>query len=83
MDNPNKYVNELFKIVSSSNILIIDKHYRVKRLYCPFQVKVRIELPNLKTGEIVSVEAVKITTSLREVYIIRSQPYYTIYFIIL
>jgi len=62
-----KYLQELLKWVSSDSLLVIDGSGNLKRLYCPFKV---ICLINFK-GDKVSVDAIKLTVEVREVYIIR------------
>ena len=59
MDKNEKYIRELFKLVGTDSILIIDRQGKLARLYCPFEVIVTGILPDLKVGDIVWVEAVK------------------------
>jgi hypothetical protein len=76
MDKNEQYIKEIFKYVTTESILIIDKNGKLARLYCPFEVVVIGLLPDLKIGDIVWVEAVKMTVTLKDVYIIRSKAYY-------
>jgi len=71
-----KYLQELLKWVSSDSLLVIDGSGNLKRLYCPFKV---ICLINFK-GDKVSVDAIKLTVEVREVYIIRGIAYHIAYF---
>lgn len=73
MDKNEKYIRELFELVGTDSILVIDKRGKLARLYCPFEVVVIGLLPDLKVGDIVWVEAVKMTVTLKDVYIIRAK----------
>lgn len=72
----NKY--ELY--FSTNSILYVDCNGELKRLYCPFKVRAKVDIPPIFTGDIVFVEAIKITPSGIDVYIINSKGYYVIYF---
>lgn len=76
-----QYILELFKIVSTNSILVIDRKGNLKRLYCPFQVVAIVELPpQITEGATYMVEAVKMTLDLKEVFIIRGKGYFIWYF---
>ena len=77
-----KYITELFKIVSTNSVLIVLSTGKVKRLYCPFMVICKVDVPPLKKGGEYSVEAVKMTLQLQEVFIIESRAYFVWYFTI-
>ena len=83
MNQNEKYLKELIKTVNFTSILIIDKRGQIKRLYCPFSVKARIDIPYIQKGDIVIVEKIAITDNLSDVYMINQKAYYTIYFIVL
>ena len=83
MNANERYIKDLFKIVSTDSILIIDKQGKLARLYCPFEVEVIGQLPDLNVGDIVWVEAVKMTVTLKDVYIIRGKAYYVWFFKVL
>lgn len=70
-------------MVSMDSILLIDKRGRIRRLFCPFQVKSIVELPEISLGKMVIVERLAITTDLNDVYYIRGKPYYSIHFIVI
>ena len=78
MTNRNReYILELFKVVSTSSILVIDHKGNLKRLNCPFKVVAKVEMPpEIHLGAIYLVEAVKMTLELKEVYIIKGNGYY-------
>jgi len=83
MNKKDDYLKQLIKIVNFSSILIIDQKGQLKRIYCPFSVKARLDLPYIQYGDIVLVERVAITENLTDVFIINKKAYYTIYFIVL
>jgi hypothetical protein len=82
MDNY-EYIQELFRIVSSDSILVIDQRGQIKRIYCPFPVIVIIRVGELTPGLKVLVEAIKMTPELKDVYIIEGKAYYPVYFKVL
>lgn len=76
-----KYILELFKIVGTNSILVIDRQGNLKRLYCPIQVIAIVELPpDIALGAFYMVDAVKMTLELKEVYIIKGKGYFIYYF---
>ncbi|HDZ40336.1 MAG TPA: hypothetical protein ENH59_01465 [Bacteroidetes bacterium] len=79
MDNE-EYLKELLKWVSSDSLLIIDVEGLVRRIYCPFEVICLAEFNDIDIGEKVSVDAYKISLSLKEVYIIKGKAYLIYYF---
>jgi len=83
MKSNDQYLKELLSQVSLDSVLLIDKRGRLRRVFCPFHVKSRVEFPKIKPGEIVMVEEIAISTELRDVYIIRQKPYYSVHFVIL
>ena len=82
MDNE-KYIQELFKLVKDDSILVIDMKGALRRIYCPFKAVCLVEFPDITKGEKVAVMAVKLTMSVKEVYIIKGRAYFIIYFRIL
>jgi hypothetical protein len=81
MDNE-KYLQELLKWVSSDSLLVIDGKGNLRRLYCPFKVICLMNFPDITKGQKVSVDAVKLTVEIKEVYIIRGIAYHIAYFLI-
>jgi len=65
---------------STNSILYIDSEGNLKRLYCPFQVMAIATIPPIMQGDLVWIEAVKITPDGKDVYIINGKGYYVIYF---
>jgi hypothetical protein len=82
---PNReYIIELFKIVSTTSILVVDNKGNLKRLHCPFKVVAIVELPpQITVGAFYMVDAVKMTLELKEVYIIGGKGYFISIFRIL
>lgn len=78
-----KYIIELFKIVGTNSILVVMPKGRVKRLYCPFTVICRLNVPTLKQGQEYAVEAVKMTFQKQDVFIIDGRAYFVWYFVII
>jgi len=59
---------------------VIDGSGNLRRLYCPFKVICLINFPAISKGDKVSVDAIKLTVEVREVYIIRGTAYHIAYF---
>ena len=75
-----KYLQELLKWVSSDSLFVIDKSGNLRRIYCPFKVICLVNFPDIIKGEKVSVDAIKLTIEVKEVYIIKGTAYYIAYF---
>jgi hypothetical protein len=75
-----KYLKELLRWVSTDDLLVIDKTGTLRRIYCPFKAICLVSFPEIKQGEKVSVEAVKLTVEVKEVFVIKGVPYFIIYF---
>ena len=73
-------VKELLKWVSSDSLLVIDEKGLLRRIYCPFKAICLVTFPEIKQGERVNVDAVKLTVGIKEVFLIRGIAYYIIYF---
>ena len=82
-DEARKYILELFKIVGTDSILVITSEGKLIRLYCPFRVICRVNVPPLNIDEEYLVQAVKMTLQLEEVFIIDGKAYYFRYFTIM
>ena len=80
-DSNREYILELFKIVSTTSILVIDREGNLKRLKCPFKVVAVVELPSqITVGASYYVDAVKMTLELQEICIIQGKAYYIWHF---
>jgi hypothetical protein len=77
-----KYLQELLKWISSDSLLVIDRKGELRRIYCPFKVICLVSFPGISQGEKVSVEAIKLTVEVKEVYIISGTAYHIAYFVI-
>ena len=73
-----KILEEINKYCSPNSLLILDKHGVLRRLVCPFKVRVIIENPIQRKGLEVYVLAVKISDELLLLYLIDKTlfPYY-------
>ena len=78
-----KELAELLKYSSPKELWVITFNNFLKRLICPFKVKVLQDVGLLKRGQIVLVSEVKVTTELKTVYMINGQAYYYNHFDVL
>jgi hypothetical protein len=83
MDYSRKYLYEFARLLDSKSILVINRDGKLRRIFCPFPVVVLEEVYQFKKDQILSVEAVKITVSLQDVFIIDGKAYLIRYFGIL
>ncbi|WP_321289375.1 hypothetical protein [uncultured Sunxiuqinia sp.] len=81
-DRARKYIVELFKIVGTDSILVIQSNGHLLRLHCPFKVVCRVNVPPLTIGETYNVMAVKMTLKREEVFIIDDRAYFVWFFTI-
>jgi hypothetical protein len=80
-DQNRHYILELYKIVSPTSILVVDRHGKVKRLYCPFRVMAIVDIPpDITEGKYYMVDFVKMTLELKEVFITQGKGYFICYF---
>ncbi len=75
-----EYLKELLKWISTDDILVIDQSGRLRRIYCPFHVICLVTFPDIQQGDKVTVDAIKLTLEVKEVFIIKGTAYYIIYF---
>ena len=78
-----KELAELLKYSSPKEIYVITWNNILKRLFCPFRVKVLQDIGALKKGQTVLVQEIKVTLELKTVYIINNEAYYYHHFDIL
>ena len=71
---------ELLKYSDNKSILIVTYNGKLKKLSCPFKVKVTNNVGNLMKGDVELVESVKITVKIITVYIINKSAYYYFHF---
>jgi len=77
-----KYIRELFELVDTYSILIINKDNQLIRLNVPFTVLVVRDVPGLEKGDLGSVTAIKMDLKLIDIYVIKGKPYYYYNFIL-
>jgi hypothetical protein len=75
-----QYLQELLKWISSDSMLVIDEKGDLRRIYTPFKAICLVTFPDIKEGERVDVDAVKLTVEIKEVFIIKGTAYYIIFF---
>lgn len=75
-----EYLKELLRWISTDDLLVIDRKGNLRRIYCPFKAVCLVTFPDIKQGEKVSVEAIKLTVEIKEVFIIKGIPYFIFYF---
>ena len=80
MEYSKDYINELMKHCDPFSVLALGFGGELIRLYCPFSVMVIYSVGKLNRGDVVLVEAVKITLELKDVFIIEGKAYYIIHF---
>ncbi len=73
-------LSEILRFSTPKSLLIITCNNLLKELFCPFEVKVLKAVDNLKEGDRVWVQEIKVTTELKTVYIINDTAYYYYYF---
>lgn len=72
--NKKKYIKELFEVVDTHSILIINKENQLIRLNVPFTILVVRDLPGLTKGDLESVQAIKMDLTLMGIYIVNYKP---------
>jgi len=77
-----KYIRELFEVVGTTDILIVNKDNQLIRLNVPFTVLVVRQVPGLSLGDLGSVTAIKMDLKLLEIYIVNGKPYYYFNFVL-
>jgi len=77
-----KYIRELFEVVRTTDILIVNKDYQLIRLNVPFTVLVVHEVPGMSIGDLGSVTGIKMDLKLIDIYIVNGKPYYYFNFVL-
>lgn len=75
-----KEVAEIFKYCSPNSLLVVTYYNKLIELFCPIKVKVKADVGDLKKGKYVLVEAVKLSTNGKTVFIIKGKAYYYYHF---
>lgn len=73
----------VLKYSSPYELYIVDEDNNLQIICCPFSVRVLIDIGALTIGDIVVVDAVKVTEQLITVFIIQDAVYWYYYFDIL
>ena len=71
-----KELAEVLKHTSPNIIYVVTWNNVLKKVFCPFKVMVLQDIGNLKIGDVVLVEAVKVDLSLKTIFMIDNQAYY-------
>ena len=77
-----KYIRELFEVVDTVSILIINKDNQLIRLNVPFTVLVVRQVPGLSIGYLGSVTGIKMGLELIDIYVVNGKPYYYYNFVL-
>jgi hypothetical protein len=78
MADNKKTIDDINRYCFPNSILVIDSKGRLRRLYCPFKVKVIKHIHYLRINDTVDVLAVKISSDLVLLYVVNqlAYPYY-------
>ncbi|GHC46728.1 hypothetical protein [Ulvibacter litoralis] len=71
---------EQLKYSSSEWLYVVTWNNLLKQLFCPFKASVSHPVGTLTKGQIVKVEAIKVTLELKTVFIIKDKAYYYYHF---
>ena len=83
MADNKRIIEEINRYCQPNSLLIIDRKGILRRLYCPFKVKVISHIHYLRMNDVVDVLAVKISSDLVLLYVIQQLAYPYFYFIII
>ena len=75
-----KYLHEFARYIDSKSILVINPNGRLKRIFCPFPVVVHFKVYKFEKGQVLTVQAVKVTIDLEDIFIIDGKAYLIEYF---
>jgi hypothetical protein len=74
---------EILKYCSPRVLYVVTYNNLLKKLFCPFKVRVLNPVGQLRRDEILWVEEIKVTQELKTIYVINGQAYYYYHFDIL
>ncbi|RKS55885.1 hypothetical protein BC962_0859 [Gillisia mitskevichiae] len=74
---------EILKYSSPNTLYVVAWNNLLTQLFCPFKVIVKHHIGELKIGQKVWVDNVKVTSSLTTVFIVKGRAYYFYHFEIL
>lgn len=75
MQESEEYLKNLSRYVDSNSILVISSEGELKRIFCPFIVAAKFKIYRFNEGAILVVDAVKVTLTLQDVFIIEGKAY--------
>ena len=78
-----KQLAEILKYSSPNTLYIVTWNNLLKLLCCPFEVMVKHPIGDLKEGDRVLVDAVKVTADIKTVFIVKGRAYFYSHFRIL
>ncbi|MEZ7494423.1 hypothetical protein QO206_02930 [Leeuwenhoekiella aequorea] len=78
-----KQLAELLKYCSPNQLYVVTWNNILKLLFCPFKVKAKYDIGDLKYGEQYWVREVKVTLKLKTVFVIGDKGYHYNHFDIL
>lgn len=80
MNNNKNYLVYLLKDSSSLEIYIISWRNKLLKISCPFFVRALCTVGDVFEGQKVTVQQIKLTSTMTTVYIIEQKPYYYYHF---
>ena len=83
MNHNSKTLDAINRDCSPISLLVIDKFGKLHRLFCPFPVRLIVDLPAGKQNEILFVDKVLVSNGLALLYMVRNQLYRYSLFLIL
>lgn len=78
-----KYFNTVLKYCSPKILYIVNAHRKLDKRICPFDVRAISDVGDLKQGDVISVDSIKVTRDFVTVFIINRKAYYYYHFEIL
>ncbi len=75
-----KQLAEMLKYSSPNIIYVVTWNNILKKVFCPFKVRVNNDVGELFRNQIAWVEEVKVTPELKTIYIINGNAYYYCHF---
>ncbi|MDX8338786.1 hypothetical protein SLH46_06315 [Draconibacterium sp. IB214405] len=71
---------EYYEYVSPYNVLVVSSDGEIFELNCPFEVKAKVNFPDIKANDLVWVHKVQTTNENKDVFIIGEEAYSVKYF---
>ena len=80
MNYSKQFLHEFARYVDPKSILVIDRYGKLRRIFCPFPVVVHFKVYKFEKGQVLTVQAVKVTIDLEDIFIIDGKAYLIEYF---